>query len=150
MKNEDRFAKKILHPNRLRIHHLCLGGLSSRRNRQCGAHAQELLSLFRVSQGDYGQSHKFCAADTRVPDFYSYGRTMLVTFKSDAFVAGNGMSLTYQVAGKKNKKKHVFTWHSSCFSFTPTSHSWMTLRWSELLVPSSQVVVGPTSRSTGT
>lgn len=50
-------------------------------------------------QGDYGQSHKFCAADSDVPDFYSYGRTMHVTFKSEAFITGNILSLTYQVAG---------------------------------------------------
>ncbi|XP_021476232.2 cubilin [Oncorhynchus mykiss] len=48
--------------------------------------------------GDYGQAHKFCAAD-HIPDFYSYGRTMHIVFKSDAFITGNGMSLTYQVAG---------------------------------------------------
>ncbi|CAL8311895.1 unnamed protein product [Merluccius merluccius] len=49
--------------------------------------------------GDYGQSHKFCAGDNPVPDFYSYGRTVRLNFKSDAFMPGNGMSLTYQVAG---------------------------------------------------
>ncbi|XP_046880031.1 cubilin [Hypomesus transpacificus] len=65
-------------------------------SQSCSTNYVELTDL---PLGDYGQSHKFCAADTRVPDFYSYGRTMLVTFKSDAFVAGNGMSLTYQVAG---------------------------------------------------
>ncbi|XP_063063043.1 cubilin [Engraulis encrasicolus] len=48
--------------------------------------------------GDYGQAHKFCGSDNYVPDFYSYGRTMFVHFKSDAFMAGNGFSLTYQVA----------------------------------------------------
>ncbi|XP_076146859.1 cubilin [Alosa pseudoharengus] len=50
-------------------------------------------------QGDYGQAHKFCGSDNSVPDFYSYGRSMFVTFKSDAFMTGNGFSLTYQVAG---------------------------------------------------
>ncbi|XP_071062991.1 LOW QUALITY PROTEIN: cubilin [Pseudochaenichthys georgianus] len=49
--------------------------------------------------GDYGQSHKFCAADAHPPDFYSYGRTVLVQFKSDAFMARNGVSFTYQIAG---------------------------------------------------
>ncbi|KAM6953504.1 cubilin [Aplochiton taeniatus] len=49
--------------------------------------------------GDYGQVHKFCAVDTHVPDFHSYGRTMHVHFKSDAFMTANGMSITYQVAG---------------------------------------------------
>ncbi|KAI4871253.1 hypothetical protein NFI96_019773 [Prochilodus magdalenae] len=49
--------------------------------------------------GDYGQAHKFCGLDTHIPDFYSYGRTMHLTFRSDTFMTGNGFSLTYQVAG---------------------------------------------------
>ncbi|XP_059901037.1 cubilin [Gadus macrocephalus] len=49
--------------------------------------------------GDYGQSHKFCAGESPVPDFYSYGRTISLHLKSDTFMPGNGMSLTYQVAG---------------------------------------------------
>uniref|UniRef100_A0A8C1I6Q0 Cubilin (intrinsic factor-cobalamin receptor) n=1 Tax=Cyprinus carpio TaxID=7962 RepID=A0A8C1I6Q0_CYPCA len=49
--------------------------------------------------GDYGQAHKFCGSDSHVPDFYSYGRTMHITFKSEVFMTGNGFSLTYQVAG---------------------------------------------------
>lgn len=35
-----------------------------------------------------------------MPDFYSYGRTMHITFKSEAFMTGNGFSLTYQLAGE--------------------------------------------------
>ncbi|KAM3593822.1 uncharacterized protein V6R79_022582 [Siganus canaliculatus] len=49
--------------------------------------------------GDDGQSHKFCASDDHPVDFYSYGRTVLVHFKSDTFMTGNGLNLTYQVAG---------------------------------------------------
>lgn len=49
--------------------------------------------------GDYGQSHKFCAADAHPPDFYSYGRTVHVDFKSDAYMTENGLSFTYQIAG---------------------------------------------------
>lgn len=49
--------------------------------------------------GYYGQAHKFCGSDNYVPDFYSYGRTMFITFKSDSFMASNGFSLTYKVAG---------------------------------------------------
>nr|XP_046226989.1 cubilin [Scatophagus argus] len=48
--------------------------------------------------GDYGQSHKFCASDDHPLDFYSYGRTILVHFKSDTFMTGNGLSFTYQIA----------------------------------------------------
>uniref|UniRef100_A0A673AMU3 Cubilin n=1 Tax=Sphaeramia orbicularis TaxID=375764 RepID=A0A673AMU3_9TELE len=49
--------------------------------------------------GDYGQSHKFCPSDGRPPDFYSYGRTVLLYFKSQTYMEGNGLSFTYQIAG---------------------------------------------------
>ncbi|XP_070708966.1 cubilin [Pempheris klunzingeri] len=48
--------------------------------------------------GDYGQSQKSCASDGHPLDFYSYSRTMLVHFKSDTFMTGNGLSFTYQIA----------------------------------------------------
>ncbi|XP_056290732.1 cubilin [Pseudoliparis swirei] len=48
--------------------------------------------------GDYGQSHKFCASDAHPPDFYSYSRTILVYFKSDTFMSGNGLSFNFQIA----------------------------------------------------
>uniref|UniRef100_A0A3B5AXX3 Cubilin n=1 Tax=Stegastes partitus TaxID=144197 RepID=A0A3B5AXX3_9TELE len=47
---------------------------------------------------NYGQSHKFCASDSHPPDFYSYGRTVLIHFSSDDFMTGNGLSFTYQIA----------------------------------------------------
>ncbi|XP_032366699.1 cubilin [Etheostoma spectabile] len=49
--------------------------------------------------GDNGQSHKFCASDAHPPDFYSYSRTLLLHFKSDTFMTGNGLRFTYQIAG---------------------------------------------------
>ncbi|CAL1576609.1 unnamed protein product [Knipowitschia caucasica] len=49
--------------------------------------------------GDYGQSNKFCAEDVHPVDFYSVGRTVHVHFKSDAYMTGNGLSFTYQIAG---------------------------------------------------
>ncbi|KAM4534255.1 cubilin [Odontesthes bonariensis] len=48
--------------------------------------------------GDHGQSNKFCASDGHPPDFYSYSRTTHVNFKSDMFMAGNGLSFTYKIA----------------------------------------------------
>ncbi|TKS88119.1 Cubilin 460 kDa receptor [Collichthys lucidus] len=47
--------------------------------------------------GDYGQSHKFCASDGNPLDFYSYSRTILVHFRSDSYMTGNGLSFTYQI-----------------------------------------------------
>lgn len=49
--------------------------------------------------GDYGQSHKFCSSDGRPPDFYSYGRTLLLYFTSHTYMEGNGLSFTFQRAG---------------------------------------------------
>lgn len=48
--------------------------------------------------GDFGQSHKYCPSDDHPLDFYSYGRTVLVHFKSDAFIAGNGVNITFKIA----------------------------------------------------
>lgn len=56
-------------------------------------------SFFFSVQGDFGQSHKYCPSDEHPLDFYSYGRTVLVHFKSDAFMAGNGLNITFQIAG---------------------------------------------------
>ncbi|XP_034025114.1 cubilin [Thalassophryne amazonica] len=49
--------------------------------------------------GDYGQSYRFCAADDHPLDLYSYSRTFLIHFQSDAFIPGNGLNFTYQIAG---------------------------------------------------
>ncbi|KAM4718445.1 cubilin [Anableps anableps] len=48
--------------------------------------------------GVYGESHKFCASDDHPPDFYSNNRTVLMHFKSDAFLPGNGLSFSYEIA----------------------------------------------------
>ncbi|KAJ8389047.1 hypothetical protein AAFF_G00124440 [Aldrovandia affinis] len=61
--------------------------------------ALNYLEMRDYPGGDYGQAHKFCGTDSHVPDFYSYDRTVHLTFKSNAFAPGNGFSLTYQIAG---------------------------------------------------
>ncbi|XP_076027535.1 cubilin [Genypterus blacodes] len=58
--------------------------------------------------GDYGQTHKFCASDARPADFYSYGRTFLMHFRSDSFMPGNGLSFTFQVAGCSRTYEQAF------------------------------------------
>uniref|UniRef100_A0AAX7U3F9 Cubilin n=1 Tax=Astatotilapia calliptera TaxID=8154 RepID=A0AAX7U3F9_ASTCA len=71
-------------------------------DQSCSANYLELKDWPMVNscvfQGDYGQSHKLCPSDGHLPDFYSYGRTMHVQFKSDTFVTGNGLSFTFQIA----------------------------------------------------
>ncbi|XP_066579431.1 cubilin [Amia ocellicauda] len=61
--------------------------------------AQNYLEFKDWPEGDYAQVHKFCGTDVTIPDFYTYGRTVLVNFKSEQYVSGNGFSLTYQIAG---------------------------------------------------
>ena len=78
----------------------CLHFVISRHKAFLLCRVTKLCVILFFSQGDYGQAHKFCGTDNHVPDFYTYGRTMFITFKSDAFMTGNGFSLTYQVAGK--------------------------------------------------
>lgn len=58
------------------------------------------MRWFLCFQGDYGQSHRFCASDAHPLDFYSYGRTILMYFKSDTFMTGNGLSFSYQTASR--------------------------------------------------
>lgn len=55
---------------------------------------------FFCLQGDFGQSHKYCPSDDHPLDFYSYGRTVLVNFKSDAFMTGNGLNVDFKIASK--------------------------------------------------
>ncbi|XP_043916230.1 cubilin-like [Protopterus annectens] len=49
--------------------------------------------------GDYGQVHRYCGTDSVLLDFYTYGRTAVVTFRSDEYSTGNGVSFTAQIAG---------------------------------------------------
>lgn len=53
---------------------------------------------FQQSQGSV---HRFCGTETfPVPEFYSYDRTAIVTFKSDEYMINNGVRFSYQATGK--------------------------------------------------
>ncbi|MEE6466792.1 hypothetical protein FKM82_007053 [Ascaphus truei] len=59
--------------------------------------------------GDRGQVHRFCGAETfKIPEFYSSGRTAVVTFKSQEYIAGNGFSFTYQIANCSREYNQTF------------------------------------------
>lgn len=59
--------------------------------------------------GDKGQVHRYCGTETFViPEFYSYGRTAVVTFKSQEFVSGNGLSFTYQISNCSREYNQSF------------------------------------------
>ncbi|KAG2458577.1 CUBN protein, partial [Polypterus senegalus] len=66
------------------------------------------LKIIPENSGDYGQVHRFCGVDTRIPDFYSYGRTLQVMFQSDEYQPGNGFSLTFQIAGCSREYNQSF------------------------------------------
>ncbi|XP_077124414.1 cubilin [Ranitomeya variabilis] len=59
--------------------------------------------------GDLGQLRRYCATDaSEVPEFYSSGRTVVVTFKSQEFTAGNGLSFTYQISNCSREYNQSF------------------------------------------
>ncbi|XP_029444624.1 cubilin [Rhinatrema bivittatum] len=72
---------------------------------------QNYLEFKDFPQGDQGQVHRFCGnEDLTIPDFYSYGRTAVVIFKSEAYLngSGNGVSFTYQVASCSREYNQTF------------------------------------------
>ncbi|XP_044150585.1 LOW QUALITY PROTEIN: cubilin [Bufo gargarizans] len=59
--------------------------------------------------GDLGQAHRYCGTETyEIPEFYSYGRTAVVTFKSQEFVSGNGLSFIYQISNCSREYNQSF------------------------------------------
>ncbi|KAK2531299.1 Cubn [Columba livia] len=68
----------------------------------------------RTCQYDYvkhsrGSVHRFCGTDTfPVPEFYSYDRTAIVTFKSDEYMINNGVRFTYQATGCSREYNQPF------------------------------------------
>ncbi|KAM9307657.1 cubilin [Gastrophryne carolinensis] len=71
--------------------------------------AENYLELRDSPVGDYGQVHKFCGSEThQIPDFYSYGRTVVVTFKLQEFVSGNKLNFTYQTANCNREYNQSF------------------------------------------
>ncbi|XP_030055456.1 cubilin isoform X1 [Microcaecilia unicolor] len=71
--------------------------------------SQNYLEFKDFPVGDQGQVHRFCGnEDLTIPDFFSYGRTAVVTFKSEAYLNANGLSFTYQVAGCSREYNQSF------------------------------------------
>ncbi|XP_072010324.1 cubilin [Engystomops pustulosus] len=59
--------------------------------------------------GALGQVHRYCGNETfEIPEFYSYGRTAVITFKSQEFVSGNGLTFTYQIANCSREYNQSF------------------------------------------
>ncbi|XP_040449627.1 cubilin isoform X3 [Falco naumanni] len=61
---------------------------------------QNYLELQDSPTHSQGSVHRFCGTETfPVPEFYSYDRTAVVTFKSDEYMINNGVRFTYQATG---------------------------------------------------
>ncbi|XP_010219070.1 PREDICTED: cubilin-like, partial [Tinamus guttatus] len=75
-------------------------------NQDCSQNYLELQASPMRSQGSV---HRFCGTETfSVPEFYSYDRTAIVTFKSDEYMINNGVRFTYQAAGCSREYNQSF------------------------------------------
>uniref|UniRef100_A0A8C8BEW9 Cubilin n=1 Tax=Otus sunia TaxID=257818 RepID=A0A8C8BEW9_9STRI len=64
--------------------------------------SQNYLELQDSPTHSQGSVHRFCGTETfPVPEFYSYDRTAIVTFKSDEYMINNGVRFTYQATGNR-------------------------------------------------
>lgn len=74
-------------------------------------------------QHSQGSVHRFCGTETfPVPEFYSYDRTAIVTFKSDEYMINNGVRFTYQATGKLEEMSKKSTYYSLCLLHTVRSN----------------------------
>lgn len=75
-------------------------------------------------QHSRGSVHRFCGTETfPVPEFYSYDRTAIVTFKSDEYMINNGVRFTYQATGKLEEISKQSTCYSLCWFLTVKSNT---------------------------
>ncbi|XP_013797015.2 cubilin [Apteryx mantelli] len=75
-------------------------------NQDC---SQNYLELQDSPMHSQGSAHRFCGTETfSVPEFYSYDRTAIVTFKSDEYMINNGVRFTYQATGCSREYNQSF------------------------------------------
>ncbi|XP_077347020.1 cubilin isoform X1 [Lithobates pipiens] len=71
--------------------------------------SENYLELSDLPVGDFGQVQKFCGNETiKIPEFYSYGRTAAITFKSQVYTPGSKLIFTYQVANCSREYNQSF------------------------------------------
>ncbi|NXY42567.1 CUBN protein, partial [Ceuthmochares aereus] len=71
--------------------------------------SQNYLELQDSPTHSQGSIHRFCGTETfPVPEFYSYDRTAIVTFKSDEYMTNNGVRFTYQATGCSREYNEPF------------------------------------------
>ncbi|XP_048417522.2 cubilin isoform X2 [Stegostoma tigrinum] len=57
---------------------------------------------------DFGQIYRLCGSNPTFPDFYSYGRTIKITFMSKMYQSGNIFQLRHKVAGCSRQYNQSF------------------------------------------
>ncbi|KAE8596094.1 hypothetical protein XENTR_v10015965 [Xenopus tropicalis] len=71
--------------------------------------SQNYIELKDSPVGDQGQVRRYCGTETfGIPDFYSYGQTAVVVFKSQNYMQGNGFIFTYQTANCSREYNQTF------------------------------------------
>ncbi|XP_010191643.1 PREDICTED: cubilin-like, partial [Mesitornis unicolor] len=71
--------------------------------------SQNYLELQDSPTHSQSSVHRFCGTETfPVPEFYSYDRTAVVTFKSDEYMINNGVRFTYQATGCSREYNQPF------------------------------------------
>ncbi|NXG41986.1 CUBN protein, partial [Psilopogon haemacephalus] len=76
--------------------------------------SQNYLELRDSPTHSPAPAHRFCASEAfAVPDFYSAGRTAVVTFRSEEYLANNGVRFTYQAAGCSREYTQPFGYLTS-------------------------------------
>ncbi|NXG01683.1 CUBN protein, partial [Sakesphorus luctuosus] len=71
--------------------------------------SQNYLELQDSPTHSQGSVHRFCGTETfPIPEFYSYDRTAIVTFKSDEYRISNGVRFSYQATGCSREYNQPF------------------------------------------
>nr|DBA25188.1 TPA: hypothetical protein GDO54_012746 [Pyxicephalus adspersus] len=71
--------------------------------------SENYLEISDLPVGNVRQVHKFCGNETfKIPDFYTIGRTAVVTFKSQEYNPGSGLRFTYQIANCSREYNQSF------------------------------------------
>ncbi|KAJ6666688.1 hypothetical protein lerEdw1_020412 [Lerista edwardsae] len=66
-------------------------------------------SPLQGSQEHADRVHRFCGSENfAIPEFYSYRRTAIVIFRSEAYMINNGLSFSYQASGCSREYNQSF------------------------------------------
>ncbi|KAM4689065.1 cubilin [Discoglossus pictus] len=75
-------------------------------NTDCSENYMEIKDF---PASDHGQVHRYCGTEAfQIPEFYTYGRTAVIMFKSKEYVSDNGFSFTYEIANCSREYNQSF------------------------------------------